>query len=58
VPVTKACFIGHKKQGGVGRVAAIAHEPDRDSLESGFEQRFHIAASALAREPRLDHRRV
>jgi hypothetical protein len=40
------------------RIAAITHESDRDPLKPGFEQRFHIAAGALARESRLNHWRM
>src|SRR5262249_4807082 len=43
---------------GIGGVAAVAHEADRDAVEPRFEQSFDVAAGALFGEPGLHHRRM
>src|SRR5690348_17672168 len=51
----EARFIGSKEKHGVRGIAPVAGEAERDALDPRFEQRLHVAARALLREPRLDH---
>src|SRR5437773_10414145 len=54
----EARFVRGEEQRRVGSIAPVAGEAQRDALESRFQQRLDVAARALLREARFDHRRV
>src|SRR5437879_9842454 len=54
----EARLVRGEKQRRVRGVAPIAREAQRNALQAGSQERFHVAARALLRQPRLDHRRM
>src|SRR5207253_4546315 len=54
----EARLVGSEEERGGGGIAAVAHEAERDARLALLEQLGDVAAGALLRQPRLDHRRV